>query len=209
MNIEYRKMKKRDYNRVKELIIEAWFSEYDFSKRIIKSYANAYLQTYLADSNYRMVAVDNGNVVAFLLGKHRKINFFVKHKHLFLLFWIKLGLLFTKPGRRKLKILAKTDDVNNRLFMNHKDYLFNELALFIVDKKYQGIGIGTKLEKDFSNYLTARGERYMYLYSDTYSNYHFYENKGYIRGGELVVDFEIEGEKEYPLPIYFIYYKQL
>ena len=83
------------------------------------------------------------------------------------------------------------------------------MALFIIDDEYQGQGIGTKLERDFSKFLLDNGEEYLYLFSDTYSNYQFYENRNYVRGGELVVDFDIEGEKEFPLPIYFIYYKKL
>ena len=209
MNITYRKMNRGDYQAVKKLIRQAWFDEYEFSDRVKNSYAKAYLRTYLADSNYRMVACDEGNVIGFLLGKRRKIGFIEKNRNLFLLFWIRFGFIFTKPGRRKNKILRKTEEVNRRLLKKHEDYLVNELALFIIDEEYQGKGIGTQLEKDFSSYLKDNGEEYMYLFSDTYSDYEFYERKGYIRGGELVVDFDIEGEKEFPLPIYFIYYKKL
>lgn len=209
MNITYRKMNRGDYQAVKTLIRQAWFDEYEFKDRVKKRYADAYLRIYLADSNYRMVACDDGKVVGFLLGKHRKVNFIEKYRNLFLLFWIQFGFIFSKPGRRKNKILRETERVNKRLHKKHEKYLFNELALFIVDEEHQGMGIGTKLEKDFSSYLKDKGEKYLYLFSDTYSNYQFYENKKYVRGGELVVDFDIEGEKEFPLPIYFIYYKEL
>lgn len=210
MSIQYRKMNRGDYQAVKALIRQAWFDEYDFKDRVKNAYARAYLRIYLADSNYRMVACNDENeVIGFLLGKRRKVNFFVKHYHLFMLFWIQLGFIFTKPGRRKNKILRKTEEVNRRLLKKHEKYLFNELALFIIDEDYQGQGIGTKLERDFSDYLKANNEKYLYLFSDTYSNYEFYERRNYVRGGELVVDFDIEGEKEFPLPIYFIYYKEL
>ena len=209
MNITYRKMNRGDYQAVKALIRQAWFDEYEFSDRVKNSYARAYLRIYLADSNYRMVACDDDKVIGFLLGKHRKVKFSVRLCNLFLLFWIRFGFIFTKPGRRKNKILSKTENVNKRLHKKHEKYLFNELALFIIDEEYQGQGIGTHLEKDFSAFLKDNGEEYLYLFSDTYSNYQFYENRRYVRGGELVVDFDIEGEKEFPLPIYFIYYKEL
>lgn len=209
MSITYRDMNRGDYQAVKTLIRQAWFDEYEFSDRVKNSYARAYLRIYLADSNYRKVACDGDKVIGFLLGKHRKVKFFEKYRNLFLLFWIRFGFIFSKPGRRKNKILSKTENVNKRLHKKHKKFLFNELALFIIDEDYQGQGIGTHLERDFSTYLKENGEEYLYLFSDTYSNYQFYENRNYVRGGELVVDFDIDGEKEFPLPIYFIYYKKL
>lgn len=209
MSITYRDMNRGDYQAVKTLIRQAWFDEYEFSERVKNSYARAYLRIYLADSNYRKVACDGDKVIGFLLGKHRKVKFFEKYRNLFLLFWIRFGFIFTKPGRRKNKILSKTENVNKRLHKKHEKFLFNELALFIIDEDYQGQGIGTHLERDFSTYLKENNEEYLYLFSDTYSNYQFYENRNYVRGGELVVDFDIDGEKEFPLPIYFIYYKKL
>ena len=202
-------MNRGDYQAVKTLIRQAWFDEYEFSDRVKNSYARAYLRIYLADSNYRKVACDGEKVIGFLLGKHRKIKFSIKFCNLFLLFWIRFGFIFSKPGRRKNKILSKTENVNKRLHKKHEKYLINELALFIIDEDYQGQGIGTHLERDFSTYLKENNEEYLYLFSDTYSNYQFYENRNYVRGGELVVDFDIDGEKEFPLPIYFIYYKKL
>ena len=209
MSITYRDMNRGDYQAVKTLIRQAWFDEYEFSDRVKNSYARAYLRIYLADSNYRKVACDGDKVIGFLLGKHRKIKFSIKFCNLFLLFWIRFGFIFSKPGRRKNKILSKTENVNKRLHKKHEKFLFNELALFIIDEDYQGQGIGTHLERDFSTYLKENNEEYLYLFSDTYSNYQFYENRNYVRGGELVVDFDIDGEKEFPLPIYFIYYKKL
>ena len=209
MSITYRDMNRGDYQAVKTLIRQAWFDEYEFSDRVKNSYARAYLRIYLADSNYRKVACDGEKVIGFLLGKHRKIKFSIKFCNLFLLFWIRFGFIFSKPGRRKNKILSKTENVNKRLHKKHEKYLINELALFIIDEDYQGQGIGTHLERDFSTYLKENNEEYLYLFSDTYSNYQFYENRNYVRGGELVVDFDIDGEKEFPLPIYFIYYKKL
>lgn len=209
MNIEYRKMNKSDYPFIKKLIIQSWFSEYKFNDRVKYAYAEAYLRIYLADSNYRIVACDEKKVVAFLFGRHRKVNFFEKYFNLLLLFIIKFYFLFSKSGRRKNRILRITENVNQKLLKKHKSYLENELSLFIVDENYQGQGIGTKLELDFSSYLKSKGERYLYLFTDTYSNYEFYENRNYIKGGELQVDFKIKGEEENPLPYYFIYYKEL
>ena len=126
MSITYRDMNRGDYQAVKTLIRQAWFDEYEFSDRVKNSYARAYLRIYLADSNYRKVACDGDKVIGFLLGKHRKVKFFEKYRNLFLLFWIRFGFIFSKPGRRKNKILSKTENVNKRLHKKHEKFLFNE-----------------------------------------------------------------------------------
>ena len=80
MNIEYRKMNRGDYQAVKKLIKQAWFDEYEFKDSVKNAYANAYLRIYLADSNYRMAACNEENeVIGFLLGKRRKVNFIRKN----------------------------------------------------------------------------------------------------------------------------------
>ena len=63
MNITYRKMNRGEYQVVKKLIRQAWFDEYVFKDKVKDDYAKAYLRTYLADSNYRMVACDDDKVV--------------------------------------------------------------------------------------------------------------------------------------------------
>ena len=201
-------MQKSDYQAIKKLIIQAWFSEYNFSNKIKFSYAEAYLRLYLSESNYRVVACDKENVVGFLFGRHKKVVFLEKYLNWILLFLIKFSFMFSFCGRRKNKILRITKRENTKLYKNYKSYLLSELSLFIVNKNYQGIGIGSKLERDFSGYLKTKGEKYLYLFCDTYSNYEFYENKNYIKGGEIEVDFGIRGEEE-DLPRFFIYYKKL
>lgn len=209
MKIIYRKIQKKDYQEIKNLIIQAWFSEYVFSNTIKNAYAEAYLRLYLAESNYRVVACDNEKVIAFLFGRYKKVSFIKKYCNLFLLFLIKVSFLFSKPGRRKNKILRITKNVNKNLHKKYKNYLINELSLFIVDENYQEQGIGSKLESDFSNYLKIKKENYIYLFCDTYSNHQFYKKRKYKRGGEIEVNFGIKGEEEDPLPRYFIYYKEI
>lgn len=116
-------MRKEDFPFIKKLIIQSWFSEYKFNDSIKNAYAEAYLRIYLADSNYRVVVCDKETVIGFIFGRYRKVNFFEKYFNLLLLFIIKFYFLFSKPGRRKNRILRITENVNKKLLKKQEIYV--------------------------------------------------------------------------------------
>ena len=118
-------------------------------------------------------------------------------------------MLFSYPGRRGIKITLITDKVNKQLLKPYKKSVKNELILFIVDEKYQGCGIGSTLEKMFCKELKDNGINNLYLFTDTYSNYTYYEHRGYDRKGTLPVDFGIKDSEIDPVSEYYIYIKEL
>ena len=208
MNITYEKLTTKDYQRVKELVTQAWFEEYNFSKKVIDLYAKGYLYMYLSELDYCIVAKDGDRVVGFIFGRNNKVNLFKKIHYKLKLFFVGLRLLFSKAGRRGLKINHITNKVNAELYKKSKTTAKAELVLFIVDEAYRGQGIGSKLERDFYEFLKNNNKKYVYLYTDTYSNFAYYEQRGYKRMAELDVDFHIEGEED-DKPTYYIYVKEI
>lgn len=210
MGISYRKMLKKDHAAIKRLVTEAWFDGYDFPKCVIKMYAKGYLYGYLSESNFRYVAVnDNDETVGFIFGRVKKVGFWQRFYYNFRLALVGFKLLFFKSGRRGIKIERITNKVNSKLLKQSPVELRNELVLFIVDSNYRKNGIGTVLEKLYVDYVKANNEDKYFLYTDTYSNVGYYESKGYKRASEAVVNFKIKGEIEDPLPIYYVYYKEV
>lgn len=209
MDIKYEQMTKKDHKDIKRLITEAWFADYTFKDFYIKLYASGYLNMYLAHADYKMVAKDGDKVVGFIFGNYKKPSFFVRLKAKFKLFIYFIIMLFSFPGRRGIKITYITKKVNDKLIKPYKKELKNELVLFIVDSNYQGYGIGSTLEKMFCSYLKERNVKKVHLYTDTYSNYKYYEKRNYIRLGEETVDFKIKNESSYSKSIYYIYAKEL
>lgn len=207
--IEYRKMCKKDHNTIKRLVTEAWFDEYDFQKCVIKNYAKGYLYSYLAESNFQYVAVEDNKTVGFIFGRVNKVGFWQKLYYNFRLALIGFKLLFFKAGRRGIKIQSVTNKVNKKLLKQSPVELRNELVLFIVDSNHRNKGIGTVLEKLFVDFVKSKGEDKYFLFTDTYSNVGYYESKGYKRASEAEVDFNVDGEKENPLPYYYVYYKEV
>ena len=57
--------------------------------------------------------------------------------------------------------------------------------------------------------LKEKGIKKLYLFTDTYSNYEYYEHRGYDRKGTMPVDFGIKGSEIDPISEYYIYIKEL
>ena len=212
MDILYRDAKKKDYKDIKRLIGEAWFDEYmeeyGFKPWVVELYRKGYIYMYLAESNYIKVAEADNKVVGFLFGRIKKASFFKALKYRILLYFVGLRLLLTKAGRRGLKINRITNITNKRLIKNSKMDLESELCLFIVDENYRNLHIGSKLHKDFLEHLEKIGIKNNYLFTDTYSDYFYYERRGYVRKAELEVNFGMGEEDENDLPKYYIYVKE-
>lgn len=190
--ISYNKCYNED---IKNLIINEWFIEYPFNKKVINKYATGYLYMYLAKSNYlKLVVNDDNKVIGFIFAKIGKVSFFNTLKYNLKLFFSCFGLLFTKEGRRGLKINRITNKTNKVLFKDYKKTYFNCIELLIVDKNTRGLGIGSSIVKELESFIKTSNNLPIYLFSDTYSNFNFYLHKGYTLLKELDVDFKVEGE---------------
>lgn len=209
MAIKYLPMTKKDHKDIKRLITEEWFSEYTFKEKYIKLYASGYLNMYLAESDYMMVAKDGDKVVGFIFGNIKNAPFKQRFISKVKLFFYFIYMLFSYPGRRGIKITLITDKVNKKLLEPYKDSVKNELILFIVDEAYRGYGIGSTLEKMYTNTLKEKGIKKVFLFTDTYSNYKYYEHRGYERKGALPVDFKLKNSDIDPVSEYYIYIKEL
>lgn len=204
--ITYRELTHKDYRSIINLTKEIWFDEYPYKEYIKVLYAKGYLYEYLSESSYKMVAVDDNKVIGFIFGRLKKVPLFKIIYYYIRLFFIGLVLLFTKAGRNGLKIEFTTMKVNNKLYKPFKKDYDAQLSLFIVDKNYQGMHIGSTLKDMFEKYAVDNNCKGIYLYTDTYSNYKYYEKNGYIRLNEVDVNFNASNQQEKPK--YFLYGKK-
>lgn len=208
MAFVYTVLKKENFNEIRDLVGDAWYTDYIDNKKIYKLYTSYYLYHYVAESEYRMIVKDKDKVIGFLFGKAKKVNLFHYLRYELKVFFLGVGALFSKLGRRGIKVTLKTNQVNKKLKKMACDKTCAELSLFIVDKEYRNLGIGTELERIYLSYLKENNFKYVYLYTDTYSDYKFYERKGYYNAGGMEVDFDVDDEEE-TIPQYFIYKKAL
>lgn len=210
MNIEYRNITKKDYKEIKRLIKSAWFKD-DYipgEKHNYNVYSKGYLYMHLSGSSYRIAAYDKDKLVGFLFGRaenEKRKSYLINR---ILLFFTGIQMLFTKIGRRGLKVHKIENRIDKKLRKEY-DKEDNELCLFIVDESYRKLGIGSRLEELFCDHLRKLNKHELYLYTDTYSNYHYYEKRGYTRYKTINSEFDIDSDNEGEKAKYFIYIKDL
>ena len=207
MNIEFRKKNHKDYKQIKRLINEAWFKDYPFKKSTIKQYEQAYMYMYLADTNHSVVATFNNEVVGFLFARINKVNPFKVAYYKTRLFLLGIRMLFTKAGRRGIKIYLKTKSVNKKLIKEYKNKFDGEITLFVVREDLRGNRIGSSLEELLLETMKQKNTKNIHVFTDTYSSYGYYEKKGYSRLNEMFVDFKVDADD--PGSTYYLYVKKL
>jgi len=208
MDAQFRNIKKSDYSEIKNLILDTWKIEEDFSnEKAVDLYMEAFLYDYLAWSNYRLVVTDGSKIIGFLLGRSDKKSYYrkiLKYKPKAMI--AKIRMFGQQSGRDGLRILRITDRVNRKLMKHHtKDYE-GELCLFSVAKEYKGKGYGTQLLERFHEFLIKTGATNYFLYTDTDCNIGFYERFGYELISLDTVEFFPDEEETAK---YYLYSKKL
>ena len=68
--------------------------------------------------------------------------------------------------------------INQRLLQRTHRHYHASLNFFSIDAQFRGLGLGNRLYHQFITYLQAQGIDTFFLFTDSSSNYQFYEKKG-------------------------------
>lgn len=210
MNTVYRKIKGGDKKALLRLVCESWnYDAHMQNPRLLKHFLNYTLLVDLRHCDYARVAVTKGRLSGLLFGRCR----FCSHRAAWRRFtpsflYSRLYLALAKEGRKRMAITRAIEEADRLLIAGREQDFHGELALLAVGKAFRGLGIGTKLQEDFKEYMREKGAGNFYVYTDSHSNYRFYETHGFQRAAER--------EVFYPLPArpgskgeYFLYYTEL
>lgn len=177
---------------------ETWRLDDDVDDRkSLNYYQDAYFYSYLANSNYCEVAVADGIVVGFLLGRCdnlRRIKGYMKYMYRYNL--ARIHLLLRPGGREGLEIINKTVHVDKKLLSDHYDEFDGELCLFAVSGTHRKLGIGQRLLGHFHDFMRENKAKSYYLYTDTYCDIKFYEQNGFELVSLDTVDFGDEEDDD-------------
>ncbi|MEG2984514.1 MAG: GNAT family N-acetyltransferase [Peptostreptococcaceae bacterium] len=196
--VTYRDLAKTDYNRIKQLISEAFgFGEFIKDTKFLDSILNIYLQGCLLDSSFSKVAEKDNQVIGIILGNAKEDK---KHLRKFsnMLSWASSGtkLAFSsKENKKAVKEFSKVTKTYNELICGKQNDFQGCIQLFIVSKESRGLGVGKTLIKYLSDYMVSMDVSSIYLYTDTRCNYGFYDSQNFKRLSEKEIYFESVPEK--------------
>lgn len=179
MNLEYRDFELQDYSACEGLVNEAWGFEKIFPNVKLASFAKLiYTKGALLYSNYRKVAILDGQVVGFIFGFNNQ-NPKPKGRFLFSVYIIwKILILRSseKPGKKELINAISAHEKNRNEVISKGN---SEIALFVISKNCQGIGAGTTLWEGFKTYCEGGGVKNIFVETNKLGASGFYEKRGF------------------------------
>lgn len=187
-----------------DIVIKVWGFDDILSEKNAKLIAQLNLYSFLNTATFAKVALKDKIHVGFLIGKitNSKQNNIYKNK----IKEIKSKMSKNIEGIVSLLVYKKIKSINNNLYKQANKNYDAELSFFAVSKDYQGLGIGKALFEEFNNYLKENNINNLYLYTDTYCNYKFYEHFGMYKIKEK--HFSIPFTKKFDIDFY-LYDKDL
>ena len=159
-----------------DIVIKVWGFDDILSEKNAKLIAELNLYSFLNTATFTKAALKDKIPVGFLIGKitNSKLNNIYENK----IKEIKSKMSKNIEGIVSLLVYKKIKSINNNLYKRANKNYDAELSFFAVSKDYQGVGIGKALFEEFNNYLKENNINNLYLYTDTYCNYKFYEHFG-------------------------------
>jgi ribosomal protein S18 acetylase RimI-like enzyme len=179
-NIVYRDIHKNDYTSIISLINSTWdFKKFIKNPKTLQRVIRLLLMGTLLTSSYGKVAVKDGIVVGYILGRanrsrKRLLKFyrsFTMIKDFFALFFIE------KQDKRNILEYLKVPKTYRELLKGKK--FDAEIVFFAVDTHVRGLGIGKMLMKGLNAYFGEMSVKSIQVFTDTNSNYGFYDSQGY------------------------------
>ncbi|WP_338749154.1 GNAT family N-acetyltransferase [Bacillus sp. FJAT-52991] len=183
----YRDLVKEDYERVKELIGEAFnINKFITDKKFLDSVLNLYLQGCILESSFSKVAEKNNKIIGVILGNSEKEKNHLRKTHntFSFAYTILKVTVANKENKKFIKEFSKIQDTYKEILQEKKDDFQGCVQLFIVSKESRGLGVGKTLMNHLYNYMKSMDVKSMYLFTDTICNYGFYDSQNFKRLNE-------------------------
>jgi len=183
--IRFESRNAEDIQQLYELYKDGWdFHRLSDHKGIVKHLYKGDMYRSLLSQNHMQTVYVDGDLAGVLMAKvkgakkHRLQNL----RYLWPMIKSSLYLGFhSRRSRMLLRSIGRFDKMCDKLLKDTKKKFDAELTHFITHSRYRGMGLGKKLIENFERHLQSRGAQNYYLYSDTESNYGFYEHMGFLK----------------------------
>lgn len=196
-NIKYRKIEKRDYLAVGEILNQSFgLFHYVSDKKTLGCFKLQYVYSCLAEATYTCVAEKDNKIVGVIM-ENAKTDYSVFKHILYLWKTIKYSLkmkYYSKKSNTRTDDYDKIHKIYHQFSKKHKGEFDGVLTLFAVDESCRGAGVGKTLLFGLLKYLEAKETKRIYLYTDTTCNYGFYEHMGFKRLEEEEITLKRDGK---------------
>ncbi|BEH90976.1 GNAT family N-acetyltransferase [Turicibacter sp. 1E2] len=184
MDLSFRPYQERDFKPLTRIIRQTWHYDQLTDSKTAGKMAAVFLRSCLANQTFSMVALYKGTPVGIILGKNcftHRCSIYERLRQIQAI----LHLYASREGRQVAQLFGNVSTVDQQLLKECKKTYSAELALFVVDSSYRGMGLGQLLYQAFLDYLHQEYLHDFYLFTDTSCNFAFYERKGMTRRCEL------------------------
>ena len=191
-NVIYRDLNTKDYEKIKELIKDAFqFENFIKEPKLLEMSLDMYLQETLATTSFYKVAEKDGNVIGFIFGYANKdennMGTFeykpnLDEKEI-------TSLMQIDENKSALEDFEKISIAYKNLIKGCEENFQGGINLFVVSPESRGLGVGKTLINSLYSYMKDQAVNSMYLFTDTRCNYGFYDSQNFKRIKESPVSF--------------------
>ncbi|MEK4733945.1 MULTISPECIES: GNAT family N-acetyltransferase [unclassified Paenibacillus] len=198
MNLDIRDIRKEDIERIKAIIADTWNAK-DFIEDdgiINAAVTMKFISPILNKSTFGRVATLDGEVIGVIFGS--RVGEITSYRLLQEDYTSELlQLLNLNDIERKVfvELTSMTNEAYSKLIRGKEDEFQGCLEFFAVSEEARGKKVGKKLFNELISYLRNTKANKIYVYTDTMSNYGFYDHNGFVRLDEEVTVFNLPNGK--------------
>ena len=191
--IIFRPIIKKDYLAIEKIIREAWHYDEFCTSKIAKLLSKIFLSSCLSNQTFTLVALLKEQPIGIIMGKNIS-----EHKcpaHLSIRQRQSMeDLCATQEGRDAAEFYKTISEIDDTLLKQCEKTYQGEVAFFVVNAEYRGLGIGSKLFDAVLSYMKQEEIHDFYLFTDTSCNFSFYEYKEMKRQQVIKHQFTVQGK---------------
>ncbi|KAF6655167.1 GNAT family N-acetyltransferase [Paenibacillus polymyxa] len=198
MNLDIRDIRKEDIEPIKSIIADTWNAK-DFIEDdgiINAAVTMMFISPILNKSTFGRVATLDGEVIGVIFGS--RVGEITSYRLLQEDYTSELlQLLNLNDIERKVfvELTSMTNEAYSKLIRGKEDEFQGCLEFFAVSEEARGKKVGKQLFNELISYLRNTKTNKIYVYTDTMSNYGFYDHNGFFRLDEEVTVFNLPNGK--------------
>lgn len=198
MNLDIREIRQEDIVPIKEITSNTFAKGFIEDESISNAAITMMLSAILNKSTFGRVATLDGEVIGVIFGS--RVGESPSYRLLQEDYTREvLQLLNLNEKERKLfvELTSTTSEAYSKLIRGKENEFQGCLEFFAVSEKARGKKVGKKLLNELVSYFRETKANKIYVYTDTRSNYGFYDHNGFVRLDEEVTLFNLpEGKFE-------------